>query len=539
MKSSRCLILFTLMFTITALAVFIPGNLPVQAAPPGQSAEDRIIATMEEANQILGGGFEWGISDEPWTSETVEAYFIVRPSSQDYLLIKSVSESFCLRRGWWDSWTFHGMDGCISGGDGGAVENAWEPEDTLALNGYPLIFSAASNGGRQGTKALAEALHQAALNNGLYGSADEDNLPANPTDTYSDPPDDFTADVPEDDDATPDYNTPADIPLGIILGSLGVPITGAVIGAVLSAIMSGTATAGGTTAGPSSGQAPPPRIGSETKDGLVWSERPWDEAGPGYVPKEDYLRTKDFLEKGYRWKDGGWQTPEQIEQIEEWDLNDRRAVDQKDAEWRAEQDKKRQELHENREDLARKQADLDQRQFEIDFLDLKSDFKKINKDMLENNIYVQNPYQGDPTVLFHRLNTVKNMIWDNTVGHFTGDRGLTCEGYVNHTKEKVYQAVTDRLPGSTVQRVIFEEKSSKRPKKNLSNWLDSRIDDNHILFKVTLKDGSEWALDFHQFNAGNSDLLQPWPNTTQAWHEDYMGDEFLERIYHTWQAKPE
>jgi hypothetical protein len=55
---------------------------------------------------------------------------------------------------------------------------------------------------------------------------------------------------------------------------------------------------------------------------------------------------------------------------------------------------------------------------------------------------------------------------------------------------------------------------------------------------VTLKDGSEWALDFHQFNAGNSDLLQPWPKTTQTWNGDYMGDEFSERVYHTWQAQP-
>ncbi len=95
------------------------------------------------------------------------------------------------------------------------------------------------------------------------------------------------------------------------------------------------------------------------------------------------------------------------------------------------------------------------------------------------------------------INTSKNIIWDNTAGHITGDQGLTCEGYVKKTYKKVAKAVSKRFPGAKIEKYVIEEKSSVHP-KGVLDWFDSLASDNHNLIKVTLPDGSEWAVDFHQ-----------------------------------------
>jgi hypothetical protein len=130
------------------------------------------------------------------------------------------------------------------------------------------------------------------------------------------------------------------------------------------------------------------------------------------------------------------------------------------------------------------------------------------------------------------------VVWDKTAGILTGDQGLTCEGYVEKTKDKVLDAISKRFPGAKLENMIFEEKSTVKKDKSITEWFDSVIDDNHNLFKVRLPDGSEWALDFHQYNAGKSPLLRPWPEAQRAWGEDYMGGEFSERVRRSTTAKP-
>jgi len=149
---------------------------------------------------------------------------------------------------------------------------------------------------------------------------------------------------------------------------------------------------------------------------------------------------------------------------------------------------------------------------------------------------VLNPYQGDPFLVFHGLNKTKNMIWDNTGGYFTGSQGLTCEGYIKATQDKVLKAVSKRFPGATVQKMIIEEKSTKNP-KDMLEWFDSTVDDNHTLFKIILPDGSEWAVDFHQHAAGNSPVMHRWSETRRTWKDKYMGDEYYERPSVTYPPK--
>jgi len=121
-----------------------------------------------------------------------------------------------------------------------------------------------------------------------------------------------------------------------------VPLAGALIGTVIGWLVSVAATSGNVlktlvtappAQPPSSAGVPP--INNMNEQGLYWSERPGDEAGPGYVSKEEYEQTKAMLERGYKWTNGGWQAPEEIQQSEQWQQNDRAATSREDARLRA------------------------------------------------------------------------------------------------------------------------------------------------------------------------------------------------------------
>jgi len=488
MKFSRYLVLLTLLMTMVSL-VIASSTDSVQAAPLGQSAEDRIRATLEEANQLLGGGFTWESTDAD--SNVIASYYMSRPPPQgqeyndlvdlalfldEVLWIRIVVESPCQLYTELNSWTFHEMEGCFdAGSDTGWVTAAiWQPQDWVETNGYGIVLSTFSIGEAQGTQGavvLAEALHQAAMNNGLYGlmeeeyrSMEEEYQPVNPTEAYSDLSEDF----PE----TFDSEQLFDIPLAVVLGSLGIPVAGALAGAILSAILSGTSTAGSTaaTAIPTPASSGIPTSGGE--------EIPT--AGGEGVP----------IAGGEGPTAGGEEIP--TDNAESSEVEDHVSV------------------------------------AKFDFLN--HDLENINQDLLDKKTYVLNPHQGDPTLIVHKVNTGFNIIWDKTVGQLTGDQGLTCEGYVKKTRKQVNDAVFKRFPDAIVQEIVFEEISSVKDKKTWGEWLDSFNPDTHILNKIILPDGSEWAVDFHQYNAGNSPLLRPWAETHRAWKEEYMGDEFSERI---------
>ncbi|MHB8776819.1 MAG: hypothetical protein ACYC6R_03525 [Anaerolineales bacterium] len=548
MKPSHRFILLMLTIALLALAISLPTTTSAQAAPPNQSTEDWIRATLEDATKALGGGFVLDPNNNVTERIRQGVYTNGDPVEiTDYLSITlTTRNTYCesYPQEFWQPSTFHGMDGCSLMYGGQPANVVWESQDGLWTEGNTFILDVGSivedcycfvlhpNEGNTvsydsiNILPLAEALHQAAIKNGLYEPMPGEILPTQPSEV-----------VPGQPEVPADTGGNSEVPLGIILGSLGVPVLGALTGAVLSTLLSGLSSAGVTNTGasPYSEIVDVPETPEANDQGLYWSERPWDEAGPGYVSKEEYERTKDMLEQGYKWTNGGWQTPDQITESNQFQQNNRDAVVREDAAWRAKNEQERQALEQNKAELKKRADEL---QAAGNMIDLKDDFNAINQELLEEKIYVANPYQGDPTIAVYGLNALKNLVWDNTGGRLTGSHGLTCEGYVEKTSNKVIEAVSKRFPGATVQNMIFEEKSTVKVDKSWGDWFDSFIDDNHNLTKIILPDGSEWALDFHQHNAGNAPLLRPWPEARRAWKEEYMGDEFMERVRRSTQTHP-
>ncbi|MDP1547431.1 MAG: hypothetical protein Q8L87_15585 [Anaerolineales bacterium] len=332
--------------------------------------------------------------------------------------------------------------------------------------------------------------------------------------------------VPGQPEAPTDQTVPTEagglfgIPIPVILGSLGIPIAGAVAGAVVSSLISFLGTSSPIPANVSSGSIP--ETGMANDQGFYWSERPWDVAGPGYVTRDEYVRTKEMLAQGYKWTNGGWQTPDEIQQSDQWQQNNRDAVAREDEQFLKELEKNKQ----------RDFPQQDLRTFDMRLGDFKEDLYAL-EDELEKTNYVLNPYQGDPTILIHRAICLKNMAYDATIGQFTGEQGLTCEGYVQKTSNKANAYLQKHFPGATVESVVFEERSSQPDASGVKNWLDSCIDDNHNLLRVNLPDGSQWAVDFHQNRAGKAPLVRKWDEARKVWR-DYMGEsEFIERTSYT------
>ena len=434
------------------------------------------------------------------------------------------------------------MEGTFAGGDGGVVSGTYiqtfasEPAcpGLQSFTEYPGIWTGNFYADGTGSGLLyddkgvqqpngwfavfsAEEF-QAALS-GTGDNSVEPVLPVEPGEV-----------IPNQTEQSTDQTVPMDttdtgglfgIPIPIILGSLGIPIAGAAAGAVLSALLSGLSSAAVSSPG-----AIPAPVAQANDQGLYWSERPWDEAGPGYVSKEEYELTKDMLGQGYKWTKDGWQTPDQITESKQIQQNNQEAVAREDEQFLNELEKNKQS--------ETPQQDL--RTFDMKLGDFQEDLYGL-RDELEKTNYVLNPWQGDPTILIHKGITVKNMVYDATIGQFTGKQGLTCGDYVEKTVQKSNEYLQKHFPGASVESVIFEEQSSQADAKGFMNWLDSCVADNHNLLRVTLPDGSKLAVDFHQNRAGKAPLIRKWDEARKEWRDYLGGSEFIERTSFTMGGK--
>jgi len=157
----------------------------------------------------------------------------------------------------------------------------------------------------------------------------------------------------------------------------------------------------------------------------------------------------------------------------------------------------------------------------------------VDKNLRTQGFYVRNFLQGDPILVFQGLYNLGGIIWDESAGRWTGAQGITCGDYVEKTFEPVKNLVEQSFPGAKVQSIVFEEKSSGA--SGFWNGVDALNEENHNLIKVTLPNGSEWAVDFHQHNstirsASAPPIMRPWKEAQQAW-KDYLGkNEFTERV---------
>ncbi len=169
----------------------------------------------------------------------------------------------------------------------------------------------------------------------------------------------------------------------------------------------------------------------------------------------------------------------------------------------------------------------------LNLSNLNTSLTGLNADLRKQGVYVRNFLQGDPFLLFQGWYNLAGMAWDETAGRWTGANGLTCEGYVDKTFAPVKALVEANFPGAKVQSVLFSEKSSSA--SGFWNGVDAMNEENHNLIKVTLPDGSEWAVDFHQHNstvrsASAPPIMRPWSEAKKIW-QDYLGaSEFTETV---------
>ena len=170
-------------------------------------------------------------------------------------------------------------------------------------------------------------------------------------------------------------------------------------------------------------------------------------------------------------------------------------------------------------------------QIKAGLTNLNTDLDAIDKDLKDQNIYVTNKLQGDPVLVFQGIETTGNWIWDKTVGQLTGSQGLTCQGYVNKTMDKVKVAVQKQFPTARVDRVDFERLSDLNA-EGIIGALKNK--ENHTFMKVTLPDGTHLAVDFHQHNASNFSqnppIVRPYENVRNEWKKYLGADEFQENL---------
>ena len=162
-------------------------------------------------------------------------------------------------------------------------------------------------------------------------------------------------------------------------------------------------------------------------------------------------------------------------------------------------------------------------------INMKEDFEVINKRLADENIYVLNKFQRTYLVV-DGLTKIGNLAWDYTAGWVTGSTGLTCKGYYDKTNPGITEAVHKQFPDAKVEQAIFQENSTYAP-QGILDHIDAINPDNHTFTKVTLPDGSVWAVDFHGHNASNlptnPPIMRPYEEVRQEW-KTYFGDEFHE-----------
>jgi hypothetical protein len=240
MKPSHHFAVLILTMAMLALAITLPGTRTAHASDPG---EEPIRATLEDANQSMGGGFVLDPDNSVMTRTRQGAYANGDPVDiTDYMSITSESpNTYCnsYPGEFWTPSTFHGKDGCsLTYGDHPA-NMIWESQFGSQSRGDDIVLDVGSivdecycyvQHPEAGPKVsydsinvlpIAEALNQAAIKNELYEPMPGEVVPpVAPTDPT----------VPTDSGGV------FGIPPLVILGSLGIPVLGAFAGAAVASL---------------------------------------------------------------------------------------------------------------------------------------------------------------------------------------------------------------------------------------------------------------------------------------------------------------
>ena len=565
-------IMVHLLMLSAVLALMLPFPSEGVTAQPLLQEEDPITAAVEEAAGAVGGDFTVSTSSNS-AGARWDIPFPLMPDTIIYrhdmiIYLTEYSETF--EKG---DTTFYGMPAFMydNGMNGSWV--SWSP-GKIAGTDYYLEFSAemATFRPTEGidyipAAVMAEALHQAALNHGLYdlvtSGVEETAPPLVVTEAPTQPPETGEVIITEEpfvltevpaqdlgnDGADPGVvvvpfgsegeEPPADggedmVSAGTFedawnsreargLRSAVLPLLGGLIGVGISlfAGQGAARTAGYAAARP---VAAAPVSVTPTSPSVP----PLPETPPALSAEE--LHTREMRKQGMVWSDGaGWQTPAQARQSTAWQANNRAAVDAEDAAWRRDQKKDRLDLEQNREEMEKAGKELDAG---LQLVELNLKMMQIQRELLTKHHYVFNPNQGIP--VWDSLTQARNYVMDTVFR----TKGLTCEGYAYETFPKIKESVKQIYGEKAVVEVVkFDEKSSLDPRRGWfspgawKDWCDGFVSDNHVLTRITLPDKTELGADFHQYNAKNrKDILRPFEESRKAW-KPYLGEhEFMETV---------
>lgn len=160
------------------------------------SIDDQLQAALVEAAEALGGGFTTDNSHDHYLTREKQVGMVGdQPAIRTDILDAGIVDSTTCNtlkesNSGWESYTFHGMEACILKDANSIYSMVWYATNEHSLDGMGLSFYVASFitycGGSEEAEAklgfceknrglkIAEALHQAAINNGLYEVATEE-----------------------------------------------------------------------------------------------------------------------------------------------------------------------------------------------------------------------------------------------------------------------------------------------------------------------------------------------------------------------------
>ncbi len=160
---------------------------------------------------------------------------------------------------------------------------------------------------------------------------------------------------------------------------------------------------------------------------------------------------------------------------------------------------------------------------------------------LDQSHYVRNRLMGDPTLVGDGIFKLGGILKDATYGNVrdglrwagvtegTAERGLTCEGFCDASQKDV-KALVEQVYGkdAKLERVYFEEASTRAADSSWGDWFDSFNDENHVLFRVTTPDGKQKAVDFWAYTRGDQkNAVVDWSDAERHWKK-WFGSEYCD-----------
>lgn len=161
--------------------------------------------------------------------------------------------------------------------------------------------------------------------------------------------------------------------------------------------------------------------------------------------------------------------------------------------------------------------------------ELENSLNDIAKDLKDKGYYVKNPLMDkDPTMI---VDGWYKAIITEGMDAVTGWKSSTCEDYVNISEGRVKKAVEEAFgKNAKVERIVFEEKSSYPEKGerwyHIPTKLDRLNEMNHILFRVTLPDGTQKSVDLWDNARGEGPVIRDWKDTVDKWRKAIGEGEF-------------